>query len=163
VRASTGGFLNWICDSSTNFAKGLDNSTGLNFDTELSTLISSTIGFPRLTDLSAAPAIPTPADGVPAPNNSCAASLPVTTTSGSDTITLTAGGSFPVDIVNSGGLVGGGSVGITNANVPAGTTVVSGGGTSTLTLSNNATGTGTSVATVFSGVPGVTSVASSQN
>ena len=37
VRASTGGFLNWICDSNTNFTKGLDNSTGLNFDAELST------------------------------------------------------------------------------------------------------------------------------
>ena len=163
VRASAGGFLNWICDGDTNFEKGIDNSTGLNFDAELSTLISSVFGFPRLTDLSAAPAISTPPDGVPAPNNSCAATLLVTTTSGSDTITLTAGGSFPVDIVNGGGLVGSGSVGITSSDFPAGTTVVSGGGTSTLTLSNSATGTGTSVSTVFSGVPGVTSVAGSQN
>ena len=55
IRASTGGFLNWICDGNTNFSKGLDNSTGLNFDAELSTLISTTYGFPRLTDESAAP------------------------------------------------------------------------------------------------------------
>src|ERR1700735_4009058 len=41
VRASTAGFLNWICDGDTNFSKGLDNSTGINFDTELSTTISS--------------------------------------------------------------------------------------------------------------------------
>ena len=75
IRASTGGFLNWICDGNTNFSKGLDNSTGLNFDAELSTLISTTYGFPRLTDESAAPAISTPADAVPAPNNTCAASL----------------------------------------------------------------------------------------
>ena len=41
--------------------------------------------------------------------------------------------------------------------------MVSGAGTNTLTLSNNATVTGTGVATVFGGVPAVTSVASSQN
>lgn len=163
VRASTGGFLNWVCDGNSNFSKSLDNSTGKNFDTELTSVITGTFGFlPRLTDESAAPNIGTPADGVAAPNNTCAASLPVTTSSGTDTITLTAGGNFPPDIVNAGGLVGGGSVGITNADFPAGTTVVSGAGTSTLTLSNNATATGTGVATVFAGVPAVTSVASPQ-
>ena len=65
--------------------------------------------------------------------------------------------------MSAGGLVGGGNVGISNANFPAGTTVVSGGGTSTLTLSNNATATGTGVATVFAGVPAVTTVASTNN
>jgi len=162
IRASTGGFLNWICDGNTNFEKGSDNSTGLNFDAELSTLISTTYGFPRLTDESASPAITTPADGVPAPNNTCAASLAVTSNSGSDTVTLTAGGNFPVDIYNAGDLVGGGNVGIANANFPSGAYVVSGAGTATLTLSQNATASG-SAPTVFSGVPGVTSVASSQN
>jgi hypothetical protein len=161
VRASTGGFLNWICDSNTNFSKGLDNSTGLNFDAELGTLISTTFGFPRLTDESVAPSIATPADGISAPNNSCAASLAVNTTSGQPTITL-ASGTFPPDIAGTGGLVGGGSVGITNANFPSGTTVVSGAGTSTLTLSNNATASGTAVPTVFAGVPAVTAVASPQ-
>jgi hypothetical protein len=87
--------------------------------------------------------------------------LPVNTTSGSDTITL-ASGTFPPDIVNAGGLVGGGNVGVTNANFPAGTTVVSGAGTGTLTLSANATATGTGVSTVFAGVPAVTSVANPQ-
>ena len=72
-------------------------------------------------------------------------------------------GTFPPDIVNAGGLVGGGNVAITSANFPAGTTVVSGAGTSTLTLSNNATATGTGVATVFGGVPPVTSVAFPQS
>jgi hypothetical protein len=85
----------------------------------------------------------------------------VTSTSGSDTITLTAGGNFPVDIYNEGGLVGGANVGIVSANFPAGTYVVSGAGTSTLTLSADATASG-STATVFSGVPGVTSVGNTQ-
>jgi hypothetical protein len=161
VRASTGGFLNWICDSNTNFSKGLDNSTGLNFDAELGTLISTTFGFPRLTDESAAPATATPADGISAPNNACAASLPVNTTSGSNQITL-ASGTFPPDIVNAGGLVGGGNVGVTDAEFPAGTTVVSGAGTATLTLSNTASGTATGVSTVFAGVPAVTAVANPQ-
>ena len=162
VRASTGGFLNWICDGNTNFSKGLDNTTGLNFDSELTTTISTVYGFPRLTDTSAQPTIATPADGQAAPGNSCAASLLVNTSNGSNQITL-ASGTFPADIVNAGGLVGGGSVGITNANFPAGTTVVSGAGTSTLTLSNSATATGTGVATTFAGVPAVTSVASTNN
>jgi hypothetical protein len=161
VRASTGGFLNWICDGNTDFNKGVDNSTGLNFDTELQTLISTTFGFPRLTDESPAVATSTPADGIAAPNNSCAATLPVNTTSGSDTISL-ASGTFPASIVNQGGLATGGSVGVTNADFPAGTTVVSGAGTGTLTLSNNATGTDTGISTVFAGVPAVTSVASPQ-
>ena len=85
VRASTGGFLNWICDGNTNFEKGSDNSTGLNFDAELSTLISTTYGFPRLTDESGSPSITTPADGVPAPNNTCATNLAVTSSIGTAT------------------------------------------------------------------------------
>ena len=171
VRASTAGFLNWICDSNTNFAKGLDNTSGLNFDSELTTVIGSVYGFPRLTDTTAAPAVSTPADGQAAPNNTCAASLPVSTTSGSTTITLTAGGNFPADIVNAGGLAGGNStlsgspnnVGVVDADFPAGTYVVSGAGTNSLTLSQSATATATSVSTVFSGVPAVTGDPSSQS
>jgi hypothetical protein len=162
VRASTGGFLNWICDGGVNFAKGLDNSTGLNFDAELSTLISTTYGFPRLTDESGSPSVTTPADGVPAPNSTCAATLVVTSTSGSNTITLPGGANFPADIYNAGGLVGGANVGVVNSNFPSGTYVVSGAGTNTLTLSQSATGSA-NAATSFTGVPGVTTVASPQN
>jgi hypothetical protein len=50
VRASTAGFLNWICDSNNYFQKGKDNSTGLNFDNELTTIIGGNYGFIRLTD-----------------------------------------------------------------------------------------------------------------
>jgi hypothetical protein len=160
VRASTAGFINWICDGNTNFSKGLDNSTGVNFDTELSNNIGTVFGFPRLTDTTAAATTTTPADGIAAPNNSCAASLPISSTTGSNQITLTSGGSFPPDVVNAGGLVGGGSVGLTGAGIASGTTVVSGAGTSTLTLNAPVTTGGTNVATVFSGVPSVTSVPS---
>jgi hypothetical protein len=162
VRGSTGGFLNWICDGNTNFNKGLDNTTGGNFDAELSTLIGTTFGFPRLTDEATNASIAQPADNVPAPNTTCSASLPVTATSGQSTITLTGGGSFPSDIVNATKLASGGSVGIISADFPAGTTVVSGAGTSTLTLSNAASASG-SVATNFLGVPAVQSVESPQN
>ncbi len=72
VRASTAGFLNWICDSDTAFEKGEDNETGKNFDAELTTLINGTFGFVRLTDISAAPSIATPADNLAAPNTTCA-------------------------------------------------------------------------------------------
>jgi hypothetical protein len=72
VRASTAGFLNWICDSNSAFSKGQDNSTGKNYDTELTTLIDGTFGFVRLTDTSSAPTTATPADGLAAPNTTCA-------------------------------------------------------------------------------------------
>ena len=68
VRASTGGFLNWICDSNVNFRKAIDNTTGKNFDNELATDISTLYGFPRLTDESVAAAVSTPADGIAAPD-----------------------------------------------------------------------------------------------
>ena len=50
VRASTAGFLNWICDANSSFTKGVDLSTGKNYDTELTTLINNTYGFIRLDD-----------------------------------------------------------------------------------------------------------------
>jgi len=73
VRASTAGFLNWICDANDAFTKGTDNQTGINFDTELQTLITGTFGFARLTDASVSPADGgTPADNIAAPNTTCA-------------------------------------------------------------------------------------------
>lgn len=51
VRASTAGFLNWICDSNSSFTKGVDLSNGKNYDSELTTLINNTYGFFRLDDV----------------------------------------------------------------------------------------------------------------
>jgi hypothetical protein len=163
VRASTGGFLNWVCDGNVNFQKGLDNTTGKNFDTELGTIIGTTNGFPRLTDESTAPAIGTPADHQAAPNNTCAAALSVNTTNGSSNITLAAGGNFPPDIVNAGGLPSPfNNVGVSGTGIPSGDFVSTGSGTATLTLNAPATATGTATV-VFAGAPAVSSVASSQN
>ena len=50
VRASTAGFLNWICDANSSFTKGVDLSNGKNYDAELTTLINNTYGFIRLDD-----------------------------------------------------------------------------------------------------------------
>jgi hypothetical protein len=81
VKASTGAYLNWICDSNTNFTKSKDNSTGVNFDSEVGSIIGS-FGFIRLTDTSSVPAISTPADGIAAPNTTCASGLNGTSTAG---------------------------------------------------------------------------------
>jgi hypothetical protein len=77
VKASTAGFLNWLCDSNTYIQKEKDNSTGVNFDTELSTIIGS-FGFIRLTDTQAvATHSNTPADNVSGGgiNTTCASAL----------------------------------------------------------------------------------------
>jgi hypothetical protein len=80
IRASAGGFLDWLCDSNSDFQKGTDNDTGVNYDTEVNTLISTTYGFPRLSDTSTAASTGEPADNIPASNTSCASG---TTTNGS--------------------------------------------------------------------------------
>jgi hypothetical protein len=55
LRASTAGFLNWICDDNNVFAKGKDLSNGKNYDAEISGLINTSFGFIRLDDSSSAP------------------------------------------------------------------------------------------------------------
>ena len=144
VTHSTAGFMNWICDSNTNFSKGTDLNTGLNYDAELSNIISTNFGFPRLSDTST-PIATTPADNVVAPNDDCVAQIPVTA-SGTNTVTYAGanGPNFPIDIINGGTVTGGG--------LPAGTTVTSSGGSSTLTLSNPVASNAT---LEFVGVPAV--------
>jgi hypothetical protein len=132
VRQSTGGFMNWICDAGSNFTKGTDLNTGTNYDTEVGNIISTNFGFPRLSDISG-PVSTTPANNVSAPNDNCTATIPVIS-DGLGGIAVAAGGligvggNFPIDLVNSGSVIGTG--------VPIGTTLSGGAGTNTLTLSN---------------------------
>ena len=77
VRGSTGGFINWLCDSQSAITKQVDNNTGVNFDSELTSIIGS-FGFIRLTDASSvASGGNTPPDNVAGggTNTSCAAAL----------------------------------------------------------------------------------------
>jgi len=150
VRGSTAGFLNWICDANHDFTKSLDNSTGVNFDSELNTIITGQFGFIRLTDTSTPPSGGgTPADNLAAPNTTCAPSvINVVTTSGSNTISL-ASGSFPAAFASGDSIVGDG--------IPSGTTITANGG-GTLTLSNNANATSTTATVSVPGIPAVTSV-----
>lgn len=52
VRASTVGFLNWMCSTNTDgvLSKQLDHSTGLNYDAEITLLIDNSYGFNRIND-----------------------------------------------------------------------------------------------------------------
>ena len=81
MRASTAGFLNWLCDSNSSIQKGTDRIDGGNFDTDLNNVINGQYGFSRVTDTTPEVAInsQTPADNVPlgAPNGSCAANLTI--------------------------------------------------------------------------------------
>jgi hypothetical protein len=92
VRASTAGFLNWICDSQSAIQKEKDNNTGLNYDAELTSTIGS-YGFLRLTDNSAvASGGNTPADNVSGGgiNTSCASGLNGGSTAGNGEPPVTA-------------------------------------------------------------------------
>ena len=127
VRQSTGGFMNWICDSNSDFTKSVDLNTGLSYDAELSNIISTNFGFPRLTDLSS-PVSGQPADNVVAPNDDCVAQIPVTTDGTTANVTYAGSGSgFPTSVLAGGTVIGTG--------VPTGTTVTTAGGSSTVTLS----------------------------
>ncbi len=96
VRASTAGFLNWMCDTNTggSSTKGTDHLDGANFDADLTNIINGQYGFSRLTDttpeLSASAQVP--ADGLTNPNGECSAVQTIASggiTNGTQTITLT--------------------------------------------------------------------------
>ncbi len=70
VRASTAGFINWLCDSNNDFQKVTDTTTGSNYDSELNTIIGGGFGFIRLTDQSIETAGSTK-DGFAALNGTC--------------------------------------------------------------------------------------------
>ena len=146
VRASTAGFLNWLCDSSTDtsnpgvtgvIAKSTDHLNGGNFDTDLTNVINGQYGFSRNDDvtpeLSASQQL-TSGNGVTNPNGSCEANLsiaPSGITLGSNQITLT--GTVPASVANGWSVTI--PVGFSLA-LPASTTVQSVSG-SVITLNNN--------------------------
>jgi hypothetical protein len=145
VRNSVAGFLNWTCDSNSVIQKQTDLNTGLNLDAEVANTISTQFGFARLSDSSTPAAVGTPADNVPAPNDSCVAQIPSTVAGDGVTITEQSGGNFPVDLINGGSVLGSG--------VPPATTLTSPGGGANITLS--AALPPGNVTLEFTGVPGV--------
>jgi hypothetical protein len=91
LRASTAGFLNWLCDSQSAITKQKDRTTGANLDNEVTTTIQS-FGFIRLTDKTAvASSGDTPADGVVGggTDTACAAGLNSGSTAGSGQPSIT--------------------------------------------------------------------------
>ena len=163
VRASTAGFLNWICDTNPIQAsgpnagqpspqpgqvqKGKDLVSGGNFDDLLTTAITSTYGFGRLTDGSPEVAVSklTPADGIANPNESCDAQLPssTTVTGGSTTITATAAIPSTIQV----GWKVSSEIGDT-VGIPSGDTISAISG-NTITLATAATGTGSANEIVY--------------
>ncbi len=144
VRAPAAGFNNWLCDGNKAFTKGQDPSTGIAYDQDLTNIIVNNFGFTRLTDATSTTPASNPADGQAAPNNSCDASVPsVGTSLGSPTVT----GTFPTGAITAG-------ESIVGTGIPSGTTVVSNNSGTSLTLSKNATATG-SVTVNFPGEPPV--------
>jgi hypothetical protein len=137
VRASTASYLDWQCDSNHLFTKGLDLSTGKNYDAEITTTIQNTYGFIRLNDQTAAP------------NNSCqmitvapSVSDGVTTLNSPDVSSATGfeqAGQTPVVV---GDLV-------TGAGIPANTYVSQVTDANDLVLTNNATVGATGVTFTF--------------
>jgi hypothetical protein len=135
VRASTAGFLNWMCDSNTAIAKGTNHVDGGNFDADLTTIINGQFGFSRNTDttpeLSATQQLTN--NGVTNPNGSCAATQTIASggiTNGNATITVTAAVPSAVQVGWTVTIPAGFS-----SALPASTTVASVSG-STITLNN---------------------------
>ena len=92
VRASVGGFINWMCDTNAAFQKGTDHINGGNFDTDITNDIDA-YGYSRLTDNTSelGAGLTTTLDNIPsgAPNGTCDAQLGISSIAGDDkTITL---------------------------------------------------------------------------
>jgi hypothetical protein len=141
VRASVGGFLNWMCDGNSAIAKGTNHIDGGNFDTDLTNVINGQYGFSRNTDSTAELAInsQTPADNVPAGgvNGSCDANLGISSiTSGSAAVTMSATVPTTVQAGWTVSVPPGSSV-----SIPAGDTVSSVSGTTINLTTPVATGT----------------------
>ena len=141
VRASTAGFLNWLCDSNSSIKKGTDHVDGGNFDTDLTNTINGTYGFSRVSDLTQEVATTTPADNVAGGgvDGTCDANLAIAPggiSAGSTTVTLSAA---PPSVVAAGWAVqvAAGS----NVSIPAGDTIQSISGTTVTLTAAPVTGT----------------------
>ena len=187
VTATTGGFLNWICDTNPVFTggiqtsggditKGTDQIFGPNYDQDITTTIQS-FGFTRLNDttpeLNVSKLTPGPSnagDNLVTPNGTCEANMPITATSGSsNTVTINppAGASGTAQDVPSS-IADGWAVAWpanTGAGTAAGTGTVT--GTTTTTVTFTVTGGGdipAGVTTIyFPGHPPVMAVTSPDN
>ena len=108
MRASTAGFLNWLCDANpatsgggsgtTSFSsggtisKGVDHTNGGNYDADLTNVISGQFGFARLSDATheLAASAQTTGNGVVNPNASCDAQTTISSIApNTNTVTLT--------------------------------------------------------------------------
>jgi hypothetical protein len=105
VRASTAGFLDWLCDSNSSIQKGTDQIGRSNYDNDLTNVINGQYGYSRLTDATPELAInaQTPADNVPGGgvNGSCDANLQITPggiNATSTTVTLTSAAPSTVQV-----------------------------------------------------------------
>ena len=105
VRASTAGFLDWLCDSNSSIQKGTDQIDRSNYDNDLTNVINGQYGYSRLTDATPELAInaQTPADNVPGGgvNGSCDANLQITPggiNATSTTVTLTSAAPSTVQV-----------------------------------------------------------------
>jgi hypothetical protein len=154
LKASVGGFLNWLCDANSDFQKGQDRINGGNFDTDLTNLIQGQFGFSRLSDITPELAVGSQTvsgDNIADNRNgTCAANLGVSSTGGvgANTITLNAAPPGPVQV--------GWPV-----SVPAGSNVVIPANTVVLGISNSPTPGVISLGTT-TGAPSTT-VASASN
>jgi hypothetical protein len=157
IKASVGGFLNWMCDGgnasgsvSPMQAKGPDRFTGVNYDGDLTNIIQSKYGFSRLTDTTPELQLSSQTvNGVVNPNGTCAAQGAITSiAAASNQVTLSSVPStvqvgWTVEIPNGYsvalGVAGTGGNGFAGNSIDT-ITAISG---NTLTLAHNAvTGTG---------------------
>ena len=135
VRASVGGFLNWVCDQNSTFPKGTNHVDGGNFDTDITNIIGGQYGFQRLSDTTAelsATKLQPAGIAVANPNGTCSANMTIASTNsvGDTTITLTSAVPGSVQV--------GWPVSIPagyNVAIPAGTTITNISG-AVITLSN---------------------------
>ena len=154
IKASTAGFLNWMCDQNSAFTKSRDINTGAaSYDSELNFAIQNQYGFIRLNDAAASETSVTPASGVAAPNASCDANLAMTG-DGTDGVLTMASGNVPSASAFTVGQA------VFGTGIPSGSTITAV-GTNTITISN--TGPSGAVQVYFPGMAPILAVANNNS